>query len=72
MATFLDEKGVAWTEEASKAKISHRGLPDQRTCEANAADENISFIFTVGVKSVPVYQVKLACVVLHMAGKDFF
>ena len=43
----------------------------ERTCEANVAGENSSFIFTVCVKSVPLYHFKLACVVLHMAGKDF-
>ena len=39
----------------------------QRTCEANAAGQNSSFIFTVCVKSVPVYHFKLAYIVLHMA-----
>ena len=38
----------------------------QRTCEANAAGENSSFIFTVSVKSVPVYHFKLAYVVIHV------
>ena len=37
-----------------------------------AADENSSFNFTVFVKSVPLYQFKLAYVVLHMAVKEFF
>ena len=48
----------------------------QRTCEANAAGENwgenSSFIFTVCVKSGTLYPFKLACVVLHMAVKEFF
>ena len=39
---------------------------EQRTCEANPAGENNSFIFTVCVKSV------LAYLVLHMAVKEFF
>ena len=30
------------------------------------------FIFTVGVKSVPLYHFKLAYVVLHVAVKQFF
>ena len=44
----------------------------KRTCQANAADENSAFIFTVFVKSVPLYHFKLVCVVLHMAVKEFF
>ena len=36
----------------------------KRTCEANAADENNSFIFTVCVTSVPRHYFKLAYVVL--------
>ena len=44
----------------------------QKTCEANAAGENRSFIFTVCVKSVPLYHFKLAYVVLHIAVKEFF
>ena len=43
----------------------------QRTCEANPAGKNSSFIFTVCVKSVPLYRFKLAHVVLHMAVKEF-
>ena len=42
-----------------------------KACEANAAGENTSFIFTVCVKSVPLYHFKLAHVVLHMAVKEF-
>ena len=44
----------------------------QRTCEFNAAGENSSFIFTVGVKSVPRYHFKLAYSVLQMAVKEVF
>ena len=44
----------------------------ERTCEANPADENSSFIFKVGVKPVPLYHFKLVYVVLHMAVKEFF
>ena len=44
----------------------------KRTCEANAAGENSSFIFTVCVKSVGLYYLKLIYVVLHMAIKEFF
>ena len=44
----------------------------KRTCEANAAGENSSFIFIVCVKSVSLYHFELAYVVLHMAVKEFF
>ena len=44
----------------------------ERTCLANQAGENSSFIFTVCVKSVPRYHFKLAYVVLQMAVKEFF
>ena len=37
----------------------------ERTCEANPASENSLLIFTVCVKSVPIYHAKLAYVVLH-------
>ena len=37
------------------------------TCEANPEGENRSFIFILCVKSVRLYQFKLAYVVLHMA-----
>ena len=43
----------------------------KRTCETNSVGANSSFIFTVGVKSVPLYHFKLAYVVLHMVGKGF-
>ena len=44
----------------------------ERTCEANQAGENSSFIFTVCVKAVPLYHFKLAYVVLDMTVKEFF
>ena len=44
----------------------------QRTCEANLAGENSSFIFTICVKSVPLYHFKLAYAVPRMAVKEFF
>ena len=44
----------------------------KRICEANPAGENSSFIFTVCVKSVPLYHFKRAYVVLHMAINEFF
>ena len=44
----------------------------KRTCEAHPMGENSSFIFTVCVKSVPLYHFKLAYLVLHMAVKEFF
>ena len=49
-----------------------KSIVKQRTCEANAVGENNSFIFTVFVKSVPLYHFKLAYVVLQMAVKEFF
>ena len=47
-------------------------MAPQRTCEANPVGENSSFIFTVGVKSVPFYYFKFCSVVQHMAVKEFF
>ena len=44
----------------------------QSTCEANPVGENSSFIFTVRVKSVPLYHFKLAFVALHIAVKECF
>ena len=44
----------------------------ERTCEANAAGENSSFVFIACVKSVPFYHFKLAYVVLQMVVKEFF
>ena len=41
------------------------------TCQANQAGENSSFIFTVCVRSVPRYRLKLAYVILQMAVKEF-
>ena len=43
----------------------------KRTCEVNPAGENSSYILTLCVKSVPLYHFVLACVVLHMAVKEF-
>ena len=42
-----------------------------RTCKANPAGENSSFIVTICVKSVS-HHFKFACVVLHMADKECF
>ena len=44
----------------------------KKTCEANSAGENSSFILRVCVKSVPFYHFKDAYIVLHMTIKDFF
>ena len=41
-------------------------------CKANPEDKNSSVIFTISVKSVLLYNFKLAYVVLHMAVKEFF
>ena len=49
-----------------KAKV----LPE-RNRETNPVGENSS-IFTVRVKSVPLYHFKLAYVVLHVVVKAFF
>ena len=46
--------------------------PIKRTCQANRAGENSPFIFKICVKSVPLYNFKLAHVVLHMPLKEFF
>ena len=43
----------------------------EKTCEANAVGGNSSFIFTVCVKSVPLYHFKLGYVALHLAVKEF-
>ena len=43
----------------------------ERTCEANAAGENSSFIFTVRVKSVPLCHFKLAHVLYIWLSKNF-
>ena len=51
----------------STAQIFHV----KRTCEANPAGENSSFIFRVGAKSVSIYHFKLVYVVLYMAVKEF-
>ena len=58
----------------SSVSLSSKGAMagSYRTCEANVAGENSSFIFTVCVKSVPLYHLKLAYLVLHMAAKQFF
>ena len=45
---------------------------NQRTCKANPAGENSSFIFRAGVKSVPRYHFKRVYVVLHMAVEKVF
>ena len=43
----------------------------QRTCEANPAGENSSFIFTVSAKSVSLYHFKLAYAVVYFAVEEF-
>ena len=55
----------------SKHSVIKIGIICQRTCYANKAGENSSFIFTVCVKSVPCYHFKLVYVVLQMAVKEF-
>ena len=58
-------KGVRRTDAIRADR--HFNSPDhdfdrntKRTCEANPAGKNSSFIFTVCVKSVPLYHFKLA------------
>ena len=46
-------------------------IHNQTTCEAIPVSENSSFIFTVYVKSVPLFHFNLLYVVLHMAAKKF-
>ena len=53
-------------------KTRRRHNTAKKTCEANPAGENSSFILTVFVKSVPLYHFKCAYVILHMAVKKFF
>ena len=48
-----------------------QALP-KKTCEANPAGENSSFIFTVSIKSVPLHHFKLVHPVLHVAVKELF
>ena len=62
-----------------KGKCSWRSIrarealkENKSPCEANPAGENNSLIFTVCVKSVPLYHFKLSNVVLPMAVKEFF
>ena len=52
-------------------QISRYSVGIKKTCEAYPSGEKSSFIFTVCVKSVSLYHSKLACVVLHMAVKEF-
>ena len=47
-------------------------LIGKKTCEANPADENSSFILTCCFRSVSFYQVKLVYVVPYMIFKEFF
>ena len=60
---------VNFTDQVQKLNVRFVFV---KTCEANPAGENRSFIFTVGVKSVPLYHFKLAHLVLHMAVKEVF
>ena len=70
--SFLQEK-----QERTVVYVSHECYVEflnvsKRTCEANPAGENSSFIFAVRVKSVPLYYFKLAYVVQHKAVKEFY
>ena len=53
------------------AQSSCQVITSQRTCEVNRMGENRSFIFTLYVKTVQVYNFKLFCVVLHPSVKEF-
>ena len=44
----------------------------KRTCEVNRMGENSPFISTCYAKTVPVYDLKIAWVVLHLSVKEFF
>ena len=60
---------MTWKEQFSSISIRtlFENEMSERTCEANAAGENSSFIFTVCIKSVPHYHFKPADVVPQMA-----
>ena len=60
-----------WNRTYDIPEQDHR-FRSKRTCEANAAGESSSFMFTICVKSVPFDHFKLAYVVLDMAVKEFF
>ena len=65
---FPEHKFVS-LENKILEQVKTKRMDLKRTCEANATVENSSFIFTVCVKSVPLYHFKLAYVVLRMAVK---
>ena len=68
---------VAWISNLVSTLLQQTGtnagsiLSIQKTCEANPVGENSSLICAVCVKSVPLYHFHLACVVLHLAVKEF-
>ena len=66
------ETFLANTEMTNMRFCHMQNLCTERSCEANTAGESSSFIFTVCIKSAPLYHFKLAYAVLHMAIKEFF
>ena len=52
--------------------LSYVRASNLKDCKANTAGENSSFIFTVCVKSVPLYHFQHACVALQMAVEECF
>ena len=67
----LDVSSIVWSWFFSQTHIHTILLYAKKICQADAAGENSSFIFTVCVKSVPRYHLKLALVVLQMAVEEF-
>ena len=68
--TFKILKQMAILEGVKRMNFTpKRPIAFKRTCEINPACENDSFIFTIDVKSVPLYHF-LAYVVLHVAVKE--
>ena len=61
---FVETTGISITKTLDPLSL-------QRTCEANAAGENSSFIFTVS-NQFRVIIFKLAYEVVKMAVKEFF
>ena len=77
--SFLDDVGAGIRSLQTSLEINlcqsrSNGLYRyaKRTCEADAVGEIVHSIFTVYVKSVPLYHVRLAYAVLHMAVKEVF
>ena len=62
--TYKNDVSI-WSRRFSALSYGKCSVTSQRTCKANQAGENSSFIFTVCVKSVPRYHFKLAYAILY-------